>query len=331
LTIVFLLTLTLSFTFKRQKGALGWWRLTAIEKAIKPNFFLLKTVAQSTSPEPYGLRREILVSYILVTWLLGRLEQLAPNWSKLVVFSTLAYVLTRGFGEVSLLITVLILLLFSATRQFFGFRLAWVKQRVVILSALSAQILSILWCNLFGLTGSCVGGKAVTFFYQQYLVRDLYSVVSQNYLLLCTFIFLIVTFEYLLKYSIKKKINLIEFPLVIGFALFFMLLLVSSFNMFGAYVSLEGLTFSLYILAGMNYNSQNSMEAGIKYFCLGALSSGILLFGIALVFIMTKTLAFLELRFLFNTLNTLPVLLSFALIFIFFGFWFKLSIFPCHG
>jgi NADH-quinone oxidoreductase subunit N len=99
-----------------------------------------------------------------------------------------------------------------------------------------------------------------------------------------------------------------------------MLLLVSSFNLFGAYVSLEGLTFSLYILAGMNHNSQNSLEAGIKYFCLGALSSGFLLFGVALVFIMTKTLDFSELRFLFSSLEKLPFLLSFSLIFIFFGF-----------
>jgi NADH-quinone oxidoreductase subunit N len=99
-----------------------------------------------------------------------------------------------------------------------------------------------------------------------------------------------------------------------------MLLLVSSFNIFGAYVSLEGVTFSLYILGGMNYNSQNSLESGMKYFCLGALSSGFLLFGISLVFVITKTVDFAELRFLFSVLDELPILLSFALIFIFFGF-----------
>jgi NADH-quinone oxidoreductase subunit N len=81
----------------------------------------------------------------------------------------------------------------------------------------------------------------------------------------------------------------------------------------------------------MNYNSQNSLESGMKYFCLGALSSGFLLFGISLVFVITKTVDFAELRFLFSVINELPLLLSFALIFIFFGFWFKLSIFPCHA
>jgi NADH-quinone oxidoreductase subunit N len=110
-----------------------------------------------------------------------------------------------------------------------------------------------------------------------------------------------------------------------------MLLLVSSFDGFGAYISLEGLTFSLFTLAGLDSKSRNSSEAGVKYFCLGALSSGFLLFGVSLVFIITKTLDFLELRLVVNSINELPVLLSFALLFIFFGLWFKLSIFPCHA
>ena len=155
---------------------------------------------------------------------------------------------------------------------------------------------------------------------QGYLVEDYYSLSIKVYLVVCTAVFLFITLEYLLNYSALKKINLVEFPLVICFALFFMLLLVSSFNIFGAYISLEGLTLSLYILGGMNYNSQNSLESGIKYFCLGALSSGFLLFGISLVFIITKTLDFSELRFFFSHVNELPLLLSFALIFIFFGF-----------
>jgi NADH-quinone oxidoreductase subunit N len=166
--------------------------------------------------------------------------------------------------------------------------------------------------------------------FEVYTTFDAYTGVVRSYLVLCTLLFLFLTLEYLLHYSELNNIDLKEFPLVICFALSFMLLLVSSCNLFGAYVSLEGVTFSLYILAGMNYNSQNSLEAGIKYFCLGAMSSGFLLFGTSLVFIMTKTLDFLELRFLFSLLDELPLLLAFALIFIFFGFWFKLSIFPCH-
>lgn len=164
------------------------------------------------------------------------------------------------------------------------------------------------------------GSNDPLFSHEYYLLTDFYTVHIKYYLFLCTGAFLQITAEYLLKYSVAQKINLIEFPLIICFSLFFMLLLVSSFNLFGAYVAIEGLTFSLYILAGMNYNSQNSLEAGMKYFCLGALASGFFLFGVALVFITTKTLDFLELRFLFNIVDELPLLVTFGLIFIFFGF-----------
>jgi NADH-quinone oxidoreductase subunit N len=137
---------------------------------------------------------------------------------------------------------------------------------------------------------------------------------------MCTVTFLLLTLEYLLNYSFLNKISLVEFPLIICFSLFFILSMISSFNLFGSYIAIEGLTFTLYILAGTNYNSQNCLESGLKYFCLGALSSGLLLFGIALIFIMTGTLDFSDLKFIFVNLEELPLLLSFSLIFFFFGF-----------
>jgi NADH-quinone oxidoreductase subunit N len=165
---------------------------------------------------------------------------------------------------------------------------------------------------------------------QGYIISNFYTETIKIYLIVCTVFFLLITAEYLFRCARTNGINLIEFPLLVCFALFFMLLLVSSFNLFGAYVAVEGLTFSLYILAGMNYNSQNCLEAGMKYFCLGVLASGFFLFGIALVFITTKTLDFLELRFLFNSVMGLPLLVKFALVFIMFGLWFKLSVCPCQ-
>jgi NADH-quinone oxidoreductase subunit N len=170
-----------------------------------------------------------------------------------------------------------------------------------------------------------------SFYYQYYAVQDTYTLCLRSFLILCTAIFLLLTLEYLVKYSALNKINLVEFPIIVGFSLFFILSMLSSFNLFGVYISIEGLTFTLYILAGTNYNSQNCLESGLKYFCLGALSSGLLLFGTALIFIMTGTLDFADLRFIFSSLEELPLLLSFSLIFFFFGFWFKLSIFPCHA
>jgi NADH-quinone oxidoreductase subunit N len=149
------------------------------------------------------------------------------------------------------------------------------------------------------------------------------------------------TLFYVDAYMSRLKANFAEFPLIIAFSIFFMLCLISSFNLFGAYVCLEGVSFSLYILSGFNFSySQVSIESSIKYFCLGVLSSGILLFGVALIFLQFGTLDFVELRHCFNylSLNSLEAkqfffstpLLRFALIYVFFGFWFKLSLFPCH-
>jgi NADH-quinone oxidoreductase subunit N len=245
-----------------------------------------------------------------------------------LILATLIY-----FQDNTLLLVILPLLIFAATKQAFGFRWTYIEKYRIISKGLIYVMVAILllhFCYIINYD-HIVWQDLAVISHQQYVVSDYYTRSIKIYLFCCTIIFLILTTESLIRYSILKEINLVEFPLIIGFALFFMFLLISSFNLFGAYVSLEGITFSLYILAGMNYNSQNSLEAGMKYFCLGALSSGFLLFGIALTFIMTKTLDFGELRFLFEGIEELPLLLSFALIFIFFGFWFKLSIFPCHA
>jgi NADH:ubiquinone oxidoreductase subunit 2 (subunit N) len=191
-------------------------------------------------------------------------------------------------------LAVFALLIFAATKQAFGFNWTYVEKYEVVSKGLifvMAVILLIHTAYLLEPAHSLCRDVA-TFLHQGYVVSDCYTRSIRVYLLFCTILFLLLTTEYLIRYSVKREINLVEFPLIIGFALFFMLLLVCSFNVFGAYISLEGLTFSLYILAGMNYNSQNSLEAGMKYFCLGALSSGFLLFGVALIFIMTKTLDF---------------------------------------
>jgi NADH-quinone oxidoreductase subunit N len=172
------------------------------------------------------------------------------------------------------------------------------------------------------------------FFFNYYFFIDYYIVLIKILILISTFFFLHLISFYIDNYSRDKGVNLIEFPVLIAFSVFFMLYLVSSIDFFGAYICLEGLTFSLYILAGMNFVSQNSIEATIKYFCLGSLASGFLLFGISLIFLITNTLNFIELHYFFSFYNFIinpPLLLVFAVLFVFIGFWFKLSIFPCHS
>jgi NADH-quinone oxidoreductase subunit N len=125
----------------------------------------------------------------------------------------------------------------------------------------------------------------------------------------------------------------LELPLVIGFSLLFMFFLTSTYDFFGVYLSLEGLSLTLYVLAGILNQSVISIESAIKYFSLGAISSGILLFGISYLFGLVGSLDFLEVQlFLSSSVQNFSLLLELkvSILCILLGLFFKLSAFPCH-
>jgi len=123
-----------------------------------------------------------------------------------------------------------------------------------------------------------------------------------------------------------------EFPLMISFSLLFMFLLTSCYDLFSVYLSLEGLSLSLYVLAALFREGIISIESAIKYFSLGAISTSILLFGISIIFCLIGALDFLEIQLFLGSSNFLIHFLQIkiALLFILFGFFFKISAFPCH-
>ncbi|WP_375617264.1 proton-conducting transporter membrane subunit, partial [Bartonella sp. AP58NXGY] len=78
-----------------------------------------------------------------------------------------------------------------------------------------------------------------------------------------------------------QKFNIFEFPVLVLLATLGMMLMISAGNMLSLYMGLELQSLALYALAAINRNNVKSSEAGIKYFVLGALSSGMLLYGIS--------------------------------------------------
>jgi NADH-quinone oxidoreductase subunit N len=86
-----------------------------------------------------------------------------------------------------------------------------------------------------------------------------------------------------------------EFVLLALFAVAGLLVLVSAYDLLAVYLAIELQSLSLYVLAAMRRNSEFSTEAGLKYFVLGALSSGFLLFGSAFIYGFTGTIRFEEL------------------------------------
>lgn len=129
-----------------------------------------------------------------------------------------------------------------------------------------------------------------------------------------------------------QQINMerFEYPILVLFAGLGMMLMVSANNMLSLYMGLELQSLSLYVLAAFRRNSLRSAEAGIKYFILGALSSGMLLFGITLVYGFTGSIDFNVIADTLLALDFTPYGVIFGLVFILAGLAFKVSAVPFH-
>jgi NADH-quinone oxidoreductase subunit N len=106
-----------------------------------------------------------------------------------------------------------------------------------------------------------------------------------------------------------------------------MLLLVSAADLIALYLGLELMSLSLYVLAAFNRDSVRSTEAGLKYFVLGALSSGMLLYGCSLIYGFTGTVTFTGIA---QAAGQGGIGLVFGLVFLFVGLCFKVSAVPFH-
>jgi len=107
-----------------------------------------------------------------------------------------------------------------------------------------------------------------------------------------------------------------------------MLLLISASDLIALYLGLEMMSLPLYVVAASNRDNVKSTEAGLKYFVLGALSSGMLLYGASLIYGFTGTINFTGIAK--ATQAGASIGLVFGLVFLFVGFCFKISAVPFH-
>ncbi len=148
---------------------------------------------------------------------------------------------------------------------------------------------------------------------------------------LFTYILAIVTVIYIKHYISDKKIMKGEFYAIFLFAILGMQVMISANNLLILYVGLELLSLALYGLVALNRDSTKSTEAAMKFFILGALASGLLLYGVSFVFGATGEL---QLDKVFQAISTNgggnAGLLVFGLVFIVAGLVFKLGLVPFH-
>ena len=128
----------------------------------------------------------------------------------------------------------------------------------------------------------------------------------------------------------ELKLKRFEIPILILFSTLGMMILIASNNLMSMYLGIELQSLSLYILAAINRDSLKSSEAGVKYFVLGALSSGILLYGCSLIYGFTGSTNFDEIKTVLLEFEKLNLGILFGLIFVLVGLAFKISAVPFH-
>ena len=120
-----------------------------------------------------------------------------------------------------------------------------------------------------------------------------------------------------------------EFPVLVLLASTGMMMMISANDLISLYVVLELQSLSLYVVAAFNRDSSRSAEAGLKYFVLGALSSGMLLYGASLVYGFTGSTDFATIAAAVQPSGE-NIGLIFGLVFLMAGFAFKISAVPFH-
>jgi NADH-quinone oxidoreductase subunit N len=137
------------------------------------------------------------------------------------------------------------------------------------------------------------------------------------------FLVLVISSSYLKTFKIFK----IEYPILILSSVLGMMVMISSNDLMVFYMGLELQSLALYVLATFNRDQLKSSEAGLKYFVLSALSSGLLLYGCSLIYGFSVSTNF---NVISTQLNSNEYVLTFGIVFILVGLAFKISAVPFH-
>ena len=156
-------------------------------------------------------------------------------------------------------------------------------------------------------------------------INDAFSRFSKTIILLSGAVVLIMGQDYMGRRGFLR----FEYPLILAFSVVGMMVMVSAGDLMAFYMGLELQSLALYIIVAFKRDSLKSTEAGLKYFVLGALSSGLLLYGSALTYGYSGTTLFNGILENVNV-NSPPIGLLFGLALVIAGLAFKVSAVPFH-
>ncbi len=159
--------------------------------------------------------------------------------------------------------------------------------------------------------------------FNESIVVDNFSTFMKCLILISTFFILVMSKKYL----IDIKNDKFEYPIIVLLSILGMFVMVGANDLIVFYLGLELQSLSLYILAAIDRDNTKSSEAGIKYFVLSALSSGLLLYGCSLLYGFSGSTNF---DLILANTDNFNVGTIFAMVFILVGLAFKVSAVPFH-
>ncbi|MFY0690953.1 MAG: NADH-quinone oxidoreductase subunit NuoN [Paracoccaceae bacterium] len=187
----------------------------------------------------------------------------------------------------------------------------------------------VLWSTsaLFVVLAAWIGlsGEGVNIAFGGAFIDDGFARFAKVMILLSAAAILLLSQDFMTRHGLFR----FEYPILVALAVTGMMMMVSAGDLMALYMGLELQSLSLYVVAALRRDSVRSTEAGLKYFVLGALSSGMLLYGASLTYGYAGTTLF---EGIFSTLGEGDVSLGllFGLVFICAGLAFKVSAAPFH-
>ncbi|MCE3233327.1 MAG: NADH-quinone oxidoreductase subunit [Rickettsiaceae bacterium] len=211
----------------------------------------------------------------------------------------------------------------------------------LVVSAMFLLILGAMKGNDFGMKqiGMAKGVVFITMFLLSTLSYGVHTsfngmVISSGFTIFCKMLVLIGSALSLYLaggyYRENRKNCFPEFSVLMLLSVAGMFVMISANSLISLYVGLELQSLALYIMASIERDNEKSSEAGLKYFVLGALSSGIILYGCSLIYGFSGTINFDDLRALYAGQESLPVGVLIGLVFLITGICFKISAVPFH-
>lgn len=224
------------------------------------------------------------------------------------------------FSILDIMATLPEIIIFTAATLLLMLDLFLGKARKHLTAYLSLAVILAAWIYTYKLSGATI------YAFNSMFIFDGYSSFFKFVFYLSTVLVILLSINYIKVENIEHS----EYYILILYALSGMMVMASAVDLLSIYIGLELMAISIYVLTGFVKQDVRSNEAAMKYIILGALSSGVLLYGISLVYGLTGTTQLSAVGEFLKNKEVIDPALILAIVFLVAGFGFKIAAVPFH-